>query len=175
MRKCTCSNQLALANHVHDLDPCPPDGSRPEQFETQHWQRQSLNPAVVPHNNIVEIFNLAQFYAGVQVVVVVLDSCSLLKVNIFVNPQTYSGITVSCDGQILSIPRMVRSPRSGTPSFLALSLQERPEAIFRELSTRIGCEGKAWNSIFARAFPHGLRWDDSEFATDDKATDMRER
>jgi len=71
------ADQLAFANHLYDLDSYQRYGSRPKRFEAQHQPRQSFDRTVVPLVNVVAIFDLSQFDAGVQLVVVVFDRRSV--------------------------------------------------------------------------------------------------
>jgi hypothetical protein len=68
--KFACEQQLALPDHVHQLDPRERHGGRPEGFEPQHRSYQSIDGPMILLNNVVEIFGLtdldANFVLGVE-------------------------------------------------------------------------------------------------------------
>ena len=68
-----CQHQLALPDHVHDLDPGERHGGGPEGFEPEHQSRLPLNGSVILLDNIVEVFDLAHLDAGLGLGVVAFD------------------------------------------------------------------------------------------------------
>ena len=71
----TCEQQLALPDHVHQLDPRERHGGRPEGFEPQHRSYQSINGPMILLNNFVEIFGLTDLDANFVFGVATFDRC----------------------------------------------------------------------------------------------------
>ena len=69
----TCEQQLALPDHVHQLDPRERHGRRPEGLEPQHRSHQSLDGSMILLNNVVEIFDLTDLDASFVFSIVTFD------------------------------------------------------------------------------------------------------
>jgi hypothetical protein len=49
----SCEQQLAVPDHVHQLDPHERYGGRPEELDHQHRSHQSLDGSMFPLNNVI--------------------------------------------------------------------------------------------------------------------------
>jgi hypothetical protein len=69
----TCEQQLALPDHVHQLDRCERHGRRPEGLEPQRRSHQSLDGSMILLDNVVEIFDRTDLDASFVLSVVTFD------------------------------------------------------------------------------------------------------
>ena len=64
---------LALSDHLHELDPGERRYSRPKGFETQHRPRHSFHRPVILFDNVIEIFDAADFDVRFMLRIVAFD------------------------------------------------------------------------------------------------------